>query len=100
MGGQTAEQGGGVRQARTAVKGVDHGPNGQRVVVLLKASRVDFAGLDGVFKKSIASRPSCSLGVHVDDDHTVGVVRVRCSSDLLLDEDFVSLHTSSWLMSG
>ena len=93
MGGQTAEQGGGVRQARTAVKGFERGPNGHRVVVLLKASRVDFAVLDGLSKNSIASRPSCSLGVHVDDEHIVAVVRVRCSSAELLDEDFVSLHS-------
>ena len=100
MGGQTAEQGGGVRQARTAVKGFERGPNGHRVVVLLKASRVDPAGLDGVFIANKASRPSCSLGVHVEDDHTVGVVRVRCSSVEVLEEDFVSLHTLNWWKSG
>ena len=100
MGGQTAEQGGGVRQARTAVKGVERGPNGQRVVVLLKASRVDFADHDGVANTSKASRPSCSLGVHVEDPHKVAVIRVRCSTDALLEEDFVSLDKSNWLKSG
>ena len=94
-GGQTAEQGVGARQARTAVKGVDHGPNGQRVVVLLPVNPVKLAGLDGVVKKSRANPPSCSLGVHVEDSHVVAVVRVGCSSVELLEEDFVSLHSKS-----